>query len=345
MATHLIVSELSRQESSINLPPLTATLQHHASTSTSMHGPTHLLAPPLPRTAHLLRTSIQPAPLFPVKELLFQQRPKKPLLKQQGLKVRINTVPTTGTIGSDARKDSNTAPALVKEEHSSNHLPVTAAYVPNLLDQGGASYPIVANSVSELISPRRQIKKDDSLSEQVQRGSPSHPSSLEPIIKSFSQSEAIQRHESDMDQQSYKVKLPVMGSSTSKMRSLESKPQDMSNSGTSTALPPLSEPSSSLVTKKHGEDSRDRLTGVSKRKDSLGVGQRKKASPRRHSKHKRDNGKAEGDHRERRRDVFHTNEASKVSQVTDCCLHNSGSIDIITPFIFKIMFHVVLSMY
>ena len=329
MATHLIVSELSRQESSINLPPLTATLQHHASISTSTHGPTHSLAPPLPRTAHLLRTSTQPAPLFPVEELLFQQRPKKPLLKQQGLKVRINTVPTTATIGNDVRKDSYTAPALVKEENSSNHLPVAAAYIPSLLDQGGAShhsqlnrggasYPIVANSVSELISPRRQIKKDDSLSEQVQRGSPSHPSSLEPIIKSSSQSEAIQRHESDMDQQSYKVKLPVMGSSTSKMRSIESKPQDMSNSGTSTALPPLSEPSSSLVTKKHGEDSRDRLTGVSKRKDSLGVSHKKKASPRRHSKQKRDNGKAEGDHRERRRDDFHTNGASKVSQVTDC---------------------------
>lgn len=109
-AAHLILSELNQQEARISLPtPL-------ISTARPMHP---LCSPPLPPNPHshttsFLRSNIQPVPLFPNELMLFEQKPKKPLMKLNRSKVRINTVPTQIS-NIEHRKDSYTAPLATRQ--------------------------------------------------------------------------------------------------------------------------------------------------------------------------------------------------------------------------------------
>ena len=96
MATHLIIRELEQQASNIHLPsnapvPTTSTLK------------------PLPRTSHLLRSGMHPTPLFPLESLLFQQRPKKPLIKSIP-PPRIRTVPERPNARTNRVSFLHTAP-------------------------------------------------------------------------------------------------------------------------------------------------------------------------------------------------------------------------------------------
>ena len=108
MAAQLIISELHRQASNIHLPSTSP--QNSKSNSRDFFYP----PPPqssLPRTAHLLRSGMHPTPLFPSDSLLFQQRPRKQLLKPI-CTVRLKTVPenTNTNHHGNKRGSSQTAP-------------------------------------------------------------------------------------------------------------------------------------------------------------------------------------------------------------------------------------------
>ena len=100
MATHMIIQELEQQASNIHLPlnapaPTTSTLKPLPSS--------------LPRTSHLLRSGMNPTPLFPLESLLFKQRPKKPLIKSIP-PPRIRTVPERPNARTNRVSFLHTAP-------------------------------------------------------------------------------------------------------------------------------------------------------------------------------------------------------------------------------------------
>ena len=100
MATHMIMQELEQQARNIHLPsngpaPSTSTLK--------------TLPSSLPRTSHLLRSGMHPTPLFPLESLLFQQRPKKQLIKSIP-PPRIRTVPERPNAHTNRVSFLHTAP-------------------------------------------------------------------------------------------------------------------------------------------------------------------------------------------------------------------------------------------